>query len=372
MNTKRDAAVTVLFLCAIMLAFTLADLWNDDRKFSENENRLLASRPELEKEAVMDGSYMEDYEKYVTDQFVSRDTWIMLKTRTDILLQKKDINGVYLGREGYLLEKHLEKDIPPEKVEKKIALLKRLVEDYHARVMLIPTADNIITDKLPANAQYYREELLLEKLRKAVGDPYVIDVFPILREHAEEELYYRTDHHWTSLGAYYGYMAWAEKMRKFPFPYQIDTMETVTDSFLGTLHSRLNLPMEGEAVRIFPETKRYPVTLTYDFARKTHSFYEEAYLDTKNKYGYFLDDNHPFIEIETDFHNGQELFLIKDSFANCLIPLLAPHYEKIYVVDLRYYNGSLYGLIDNYRTERRMDVLVLYDYIHFINDFQYY
>ena len=92
MDEKSNAMMTVGFLAAIILIFTVADLTKSDRLYSENENRMLASKPELTKESVLDGSYMEDYESYVTDQFVGRDTWVELKTRADILLQKKDTN----------------------------------------------------------------------------------------------------------------------------------------------------------------------------------------------------------------------------------------------------------------------------------------
>lgn len=372
MEEKSNALITVLFLCAILLCFTAADFLNGDRLYSENENRVLASKPELTKEQVLSGVYMKDYEKYVTDQFISRDTWVMLKTRGDILLQKKDINGVYLGRDGYLLEQHPKEDILQEDVEKKLVLLKKLTDRYDADVMLVPTADNIISDKLPANADFYDQNLIREQVRETVGEDNFIDLFPVLLEHAEEEIYYRTDHHWTSLGAYYGYLAWKEHTERLsPYSYRVENMLTVSDDFLGTLHSRLNLPMNGDSIQMFPETVRRPVTVKYDFQTVTHTLYEEKYLEEKNKYGYFLDDNHAFVEISTGFHNGQALFVIKDSYANCLIPLLTTHYEKIYVVDLRYYHGGLFNLIDSL-DEGWLDVLVLYDYIHFIEDFMYY
>lgn len=372
LDDKKNALVTILFLCGILLCFTLADLLAEDRVYSENENRILATKPVLNKDSILSGEYMEDYETYVTDQFISRDIWVTLKTRMDILLQKKDINGVYLGKDGYLLEQHLADTVSWEKVEKKLKLLGNLVERYGADVMLVPTADNIISDKLPANAPYFDQELLLDAVRETVGEKHMIEVSPILEEHAEEEIYYRTDHHWTSLGAYYGYLAWKEHTgRLSPYGYRIEHMETVSDDFLGTLHSRLNLPMNGDAIQIFPETYYRPVKVTYDFQTTANSLYEEHYLDTKNQYGYFLDDNHGFVEIQTDYHNGQSLFVIKDSYANCLLPLLTQHYETIYVVDLRYYHGKLLDQIDSLGPYW-VDVLVLYDCMHFIEDFMYY
>lgn len=372
MSEKKNALFTIGILCAIILAFTIADFWESDRVFSEQENRVLASKPEFSMESLKNGSYTTDYEEYVTDQFVSRDKWITLKTETDILFQKKDINGIYLGKDGYLIEQHMPQDYTKVQEVKKAAALKKLVQKWNAKVMLVPTADNILTDKLPDNAVYYDESRLLEEVRSQIGDKNFVDVYSALQEHNQEDIYYRTDHHWTTLGAYYGYQQWALSMNKIPRLYQMKNKEVVSDNFLGTLHSRINLPMEGDTIFYLPETTKKQVSITYDYAKKTSSYYEESYLDTKNQYGFFLDDNHAFVEIETGYHTGRTLFVIKDSYANCMIPLLAPHYENILVLDLRYFNGKLFDFMETCEPEYGMDVLVLYNCIHFMEDFQYY
>ena len=257
------------------------------------------------------------------------------------------------------------------KEAKKIALLERLVWEWDAMVMLVPTADNILTDKLPAYAPYYDQTRLLRQVKSQVGPEHYVDVYSVLREHAGEEIYYRTDHHWTSLGAYYGYLAWAEKVGKEPFAYQISNMVTVSEDFLGTLHSRINLDWRKDSIQYFRETDQQSVQVVYDLQNQKDSCYEPAYLETKNQYGFFLDDNHAFIEIGTDYRNGKTLFVIKDSYANCFVPLLLPYYEKIYVLDLRYFNGRLFRFMESYEPEEGMDVLVLYNCIHFLEDFVY-
>ena len=113
------------------------------------------------------------------------------------------------------------------------------------------------------------------------------------------------------------------------------------------------------------------MTVTYDLKETTDSCYEESYLDTKNKYGFFLDDNHGFVEIDTGYYTGKTLFVIKDSYANCFLPLLFPHYEKVYVIDLRYFNGRLFRFMEKYEPENGMDVLLLYNCIHFLEEFSY-
>ena len=437
MNEKRSTVFTIAVIASIILIFSAADLIQGDRIFSETENKVLASRPDFTLESLLQGKYTAAYEDYITDQFVSRDKWISIKTYTDIALGRQEINGVYLCKDGYLIERHLPEQYPRELVAEKLALLQKLVEKWDAKVMLVPTADNILTDKLPYHAPFYDEAILLEQAAELLGEEHYIDIYTALKEHSDEDIYYRTDHHWTSLGAYYGYAAWMESqdedfwktesleekrsyysydMNRGPEPrffmavcfgemlcagtiageeaaaaaeqeqdssggtglpkayedyYGPDALETVTEEFLGTLHSKVNLNVKPDAIQYFPETLRHVETVTYDLRDTKESCYEESYLDTKNKYGFFMDDNHAIVEIETDCHNGKTLFVIKDSYANCFVPMLTPYYEKIYVMDLRYYNGRLFRYMESCRPKEGMDVLVLYNCIHFLEDFMY-
>lgn len=369
MKEKGNAIFTAVLFSAILLVFTAADFAGEDRVFSETENRMLAAKPVFSTESLLKGDFTAAYETYVTDQFIGRDKWIALKTGMDVLLQKKEIGGVYLGQDGYLLEQHLPEAYSSEEAEKKLTLLERLTEDWNADVMLVPTADNILTDKLPAYAPYFQQAPFLAQVEERVGQEHFIDVFPVLWERRDEEIYYHTDHHWTSLGAYYGYLTWADFMGLEPGNYDPRHMEEVTGNFLGTLHSKINLSWEADRIYCFPETREQPVKVIYDFQKETDSLYESSYLDTKNKYGFFLDDNHGFVEIQTHSGTGKTLFLIKDSYANCMIPLMTAHYDKIYVLDLRYFRGRLYPLLEQYASDA--DVLVLYNCIHFLEDFLY-
>lgn len=377
MKEKTGALMTIVLFGGLLLGLFVADICTPDRLFSEYENRILAAKPEYSLEKLLSGTYTKDYETYVTDQFTGRDSWIFLKTATDLLLGKKEVNGVYLAKDGTLIEKHAEKDIKPETVARRLELVKELTAWWEERetggrlrILLAPTADNILTDKLPDYAGYFPQEPLIRKVAETVADKYVINVTDMLKAHKEEYIYYGTDHHWTTLGAYYGYCAWAENMGMTPMSYNADT---VSDSFLGTLHSKTNLPVE-------PDTIEAPVTgdvrVYYDFSDEVHtSLYEESYLGTKNQYGYFLDDNHPFVQIEVENPapgtEGRKLFVIKDSYANCFVPFLTAHYETIYVLDLRYYRASLFSLLEECDADGSMDVLVLYNVIHFLDEFLY-
>lgn len=380
MQGKKLSIVTIALAAGILLFLTGADLINKDRRFSETENRILASRPDFTWKTLFAGEFTRDYEEYVTDQFVFRNGWISVKTQGDIVLGKKDIGGVYLARDGSLIEQHTAGSVDAVKAEKKLRLLEQLVRDYEdrenigsIRVLLAPTADNVLTGKLPEYADYYEQSGFLEEAVERIGTEAFLQLLPVMRSHADEYIYYKTDHHWTTLGAYYGYTAWAESMGLKPVAFDENTAAAVTKEFLGTLHSKVNIPVAADTILAYrtPFDREYKVYYDLSMQYKT-SLYEEKYLAVKNKYGYFLDDNHGIIHLETGINNGKTLFVIKDSFANCFIPFAAEHYETVCIIDLRYYNMDLYEVIDSYVQAGETDLLVLYDVIHFINEFQYY
>ncbi len=235
----------------------------------------------------------------------------------------------------------------------------------------MPTADNILEEKMPAHAPRVDEKALLSQVENRIGAHSCIDVYSVLMEHADQEIYYHTDHHWTSLGAYYGYLAWAEA-QGFQPAFSPEDMETVAEGFRGTLYAKAKLSPRTDTIHYFPRTMEHIRKVTYDLKKTSDTCYEWSHLDTRNKYAFFLDDNHALVEIDTGSQEGGTLFVVKDSYANCLVPLLAAHYEKIYVMDLRYFNGRLFTFMESCLPEEgEMDVLLLYNCIHFLEEFKY-
>lgn len=379
----RTWAVLTVFP-VVLLLISVVDMLRPAKLYSSYENRKLQQKPELSVQAVRTGSYMKEYEEYVSDQILGRNSYIAIKSATDRALGKKEINGVYLATDGTLIEKHTE-EFSTQNIEKTLEGLQKLERLLQGKirsfqVLLAPTADNVYSEKLPAYAEVFPEEALWRQFRDACGENTVFpDVFSPLRSHAEEYIYYGTDHHWTTLGSYYAYQTWAAENNVTAVSYNTDK---VSETFYGTLHSKTNLPgLPFDIIEAYAYEGMREVY--YDLSETPeYSLYAEKYLSGKNRYGYFLDDNHMLIEIRNTSYKkvstdrerknkGTSLFIIKDSFANCMVPYLSEHYETIYILDLRYYKGKLTQLLDRHVT-KDTDVLILYNMSHFVTEFRFW
>ena len=135
----------------------------------ENENRLLAQFPSFTAETVRDGSFTEGYEEYLADQFPVRDSWISLKTRTELLSGRREINNVFIGKGNWLIDKY-DGTLSQERIDGNLKLLgdfttyaaQTLGQD-HVRVLLVPTASAVLTDKLPPFAHDFDQQALLDE-----------------------------------------------------------------------------------------------------------------------------------------------------------------------------------------------------------------
>lgn len=377
-NSKRGWAPAILLL-VFLLGGMAAGLFAKPRTFSENENRNLAQKPKFSLSGILDGSYEKDYESFLTDQFPLRDDWISLKTRVELALGKREVNGVCFGEDNYLLETHLSVDekAGEENATKAAAFLRKEAERLdasHVQVMLVPAATGVLSDKLPAHAVTWDQEKLITAFREdcASGSdgtsPLWVDVDGALAAHKEEPIFYRTDHHWTTLGAYYGYAAYVKALGEEPVPMENFTRTIAADDFLGTVYSKVGYARQKDPLEIWTRKGENDtdVHLSADGTLDQNSLYVTSYLDTKDKYSTFLGGNHALAVItksdKTAGKSEKTLLVIKDSFANCLVPFLTNHYDKIVLVDLRYLKERISDVEEQYGVT---DVLLLYNTVHF-------
>ena len=178
-------------------------------------------------------------------------------------------------------------------------------------------------------------------------------------------MYFRTDHHWTADGALYAYMAWRSEKGLEEKSFADYTYEKLTDEFKGTIWSKAGaFWMEGESLWYYfnPEVT---IVCTDESGNTMEGYVDPSYLDTKDKYGAFLSSNHAVLNIETSVKNGRSLLIVKDSYANILIPLLCEEYETIEVFDLRYNKTK----VSEYAKEHGItDVLIVYQLDTFVQE----
>lgn len=352
----------------ILGIFLIINIIKPKKEFSDSENRMLAKRPQLTWESVKSGKYMSEFEAYVSDQFFLRNQWISLKFYEDKLLGKKESNGVYLGKKGYLMEKPEEPDW--KNVKKNMAAITEFAGRHMEIPMymaLVPNAAYVLKDKMPANAPVRDQLNDIEKVEKMAGDSVKsIDMADAMKKHSSEEIYYKTDHHWTSLGAYYGFEKIAKDMN-------IDGLETeykvhvVSGDFQGTLASKSGYHGSRDAVSVYePKNLKTDYIVLYtEEGKKSTSIYDSKSLKEKDKYTVFFGGNHARIDISTTQMSRKNLLLFKDSYANCMVQFLLPYYQNIIVVDPRYFYDSVDSIIDSYGIT---DVLFLYNVNTFLGD----
>ena len=358
--------VTSMFLC-IVVCFDLIGLFTPDKEFSETENRMLAKFPEFSSKSVCEGTAGEDAEKYLSDQFAFRDAWSAISFFTKSkLLGQKEINGVYIGKDGYLMM--IPSDPEPEAMKAKLSAINAVTDKYsdlHHCIAVIPNAATVMTNKMPSYVPDSKQPGQLSDISAMLNGITFCDVTKSFKKHRYEELYYHTDHHWTSRGAYLAFTDIAPDMQIDPDEYQYD-IYTVSDSFQGTLASKSGSYAYNDRIEIYVPQGEHPVSVRYsDEDDANGSIYQKKYLDTKDKYALFLGGNHPVVTITTTADADRTLMLIKDSYANCFVQFLIPYFDQIIIVDPRYCYDSVDMLINQYEIT---DLLYLYNADTFMTD----
>lgn len=359
----------VFFLLLIIVLVSSIIL--PDTGFSEKENRVLASRPALKLDQLVSGGYEKQFETYENDQFPLRDMWITLKATTDRLMGKVEENGVYLGKNGYLMEGF---NAPPQtQYDATVNAMTAFAQkhsDLKQYALIAPNSVNILKSKLPAFAPADDQNPWIDNLKDSLTSAGVafIDIRDTFTDHKTEDLYYHTDHHWTTLGAYYAYLQAAAVMG-------IDTSSDsydkapVSQTFKGTLSAKSGFRSnETDELDVFlpnGDNTLSSVVNYVDEQKKSASFYDTSKLNTRDKYALFFGGNHAQIKISTPTESNNTLLVLKDSYANSFVPFLAQHYRKIIMIDPRYYYGDLEQLL---QVENVQEVLYLYNANTFFAD----
>ena len=365
----QEKLVGIIFILTLFL-FLIINVIVPDREKSVQENRMLATKPKFRLSSLISGDYDEKFEAYMDDQFVGRDMWRKLKVTVDRIGGSRLENGVYIGTNGQLLEQievadenHLAANI------KAIKSFSESQSKIPVRMMLVPDAANVLNHSLPSLAKPEDQTQMFSMVRKDLGDSVEwIDVSTELNKHKTEKIYYKTDHHWTTLGAFYAFQAAAPSLGIEGDLSGKYVSYAVSDSFNGMLASKSGVNLgEKEQIDIYvPTEEDTDLIVDYvDEGKRSTSLYDSSKLKEKDQYTVFLGGTSSLLDIRTVSTSTKRLLLVKDSFANSFIPFLTPYYREIVVVDPRYYSGTINDLMDSYRIS---EVLFLYSGNTFFKD----
>ena len=355
---KKSSAVLV---ACFSLWTVFAALWMffaPDRVYSENEKRYLSTKPALTWDSVMSGKFSGAVEDWLNDQFPARETWAGVNAAFEQATGLNGNSGVYLLSDGSLVRTPAEDNARiTNMAASKISAFAEST-GIPTRFMLAPSAGYIREADLPAVHLTYRDGEIMERVKGLLSDKVEwIELTDALREKSGEKLYFATDHHWTSLGAYEGYLAYCESASLSPVPREKFGVESVP-GFKGTNWSTACLwSLPGEDLEIWTDPDLRTVTTIPETDTEREGMLFRERLEEMDKYTVFLDGNHALTTIDNPDSDGGVLLIIKDSYAHIFAPFLAEHYSRILLVDMRYYHMSMSELC---QSEGVTDALVLY------------
>nr|WP_302597680.1 DHHW family protein [uncultured Cellulosilyticum sp.] len=368
MFTKLKNYSFLSLMSLIILAFSVTSLLLPEKQFSNLENRFLQPMPHFTLESFISGTYTTNFEKAMNDQFPLRDNWISLKSRSELLLGKRENNGIIYGANHYLFKRF--DTFNHENLGKNaraIATFTTKHPNTPIYFMLIPDSYTLHSEFLPSHIIKVDQNKCINYIYKYISNTCNINpvnIIPALLRHHDDYIYYRTDHHWTNLGAYlasYNFICTTGNLPLFPNPLE-NTCKEVT-GFYGTYFN------ESKFMNIQPDTIKYvePNVSVFIDGKPYPGLYDESKWSSSNKYAAFLWGNNGLTTIiNNDLpEKGRRLLLIKDSFGNSAAPYLAYNYRQIDIIDLRSITFSL----SDYLLEHDFDdILIMYNLTTFNND----
>lgn len=356
------ASISLIFIF-ILFIFETINIIAGDKYFSEIENRNLQDKPK-----ILSDNYVEKLNSYIADQFFSREKFISFKSTIDLLLGKNKINNVYIGKDNQLFENF--KIASNDDLHNKVNTINKFKEnnnDLNVKLMLVPTATSILKGKLPKyNTVDDEIEYIKEVENNLSSEIELIPIYKELDKHKQEYIYYKTDHHWNTDGAYIGYTTFCETAGIEPSGKEAFKEVVASNDFYGSLSSKVGLfGLNRDELKLYiPNNSNILVNYVTEQKKETSLFNSEK-LNHKDKYQVFLDGNHPLIEIKNNKNLDKKILIIKDSYANNFVPFLTENYGNIYLIDLRYYTDSVIDFIKNNDIK---EVLFLYNVNTFNED----
>ena len=362
--TKAYSRFLTIIFCIFLGGLLVVHVFLPDRASSETENRTLAQLPEFSWESLKDGTYTEAVEEYFADQFPLRDAWTGVKARAEYFLGKREFNDVYLCGDK-LTQMLISKVQTPnaEQVDKNLGYIDRLAGKTEANVLLglIPSAAEVYKELLPKGAYSWDQTGLL-----AESDIDFLSAFLAAKD--TTQIFYNTDHHWNTAGAFIGANVLLEALGKETLKESDFTPEIASSSFFGTLYSQSGIHwIAPDVMEYWVSEDGLTVTSWRTGKEEATSLYDRTYLEKKDKYSSFLGGNQPLCVIKNENlpEDAGKILLVRDSYSDALAPFLAQRFSEVHLIDLRYYRMP----VSAYAAQNGIDdIVALYSVQNFISD----
>ncbi len=340
--------IVSVIITILILMFSIAFVILPKMEFSSNENRYLEKFPKIDLDNIISSKTQKGLMSYITDHFPLREELLYINTKRMLYTGVNRVSDVYYGKDGYLLEEFKE----PKNQDRIIRIVNKFINknDVDIKFMLVPTSISINKDKISDINISYDEDKVIDYYKDKL-DCKFIDVRDEFKKNKDKYLFYKTDHHWTSLGAKIAYDVFSSRDNDIE-------LDKISNTFYGTLYSKvLDKSLKMDYI-LKVDDKNYIVD------GKESTLYDMSYLSKKDKYSYFLGGNKDLITIYNEEGSG-EILIIKDSYANAFVPFIVRDYKNVHVIDPRYYKKSISEYIkDNNINE----VLFLYNVLTLDDD----
>ena len=386
-NSAKKARIpdmlTIITGALIILALSIAMFIIPDETFSEQENRNLQQFPAISTKSenkfldrLVNGKFTSEMAKYYSDQFPFRNTFVGLKGIAEIAILKGENDDIILGKDDYLITKDpITKDFNEARaiLSQNIDGISEFADAMNEMKVTVTLAAagrsiDVLGVYLPATYPRTISDNLWSSfngLADYAKNIKRLDLCAPLKQLIEKQdrgqLYYRTDHHWTTLGAYYAYKEIIDSFNKDNkenkielMPLSAFTRETASDSFYGTTWSKAGMKwIEPDVMQYFRYDGDEDLLVTIkDTGKSFNGLYDRSYLEKKDKYSSFIGGNNARVDITKPGDSTRpKLLVIKDSFAHSVIPFLACHFDMI-ILDYRYYTDSAAKLIFDENIEK--------------------
>lgn len=334
--------VYVIVFCGVLATLTALLIIIPDKAFSEKENRTLMQAPVITTQKFLSGEYTTRLAAYFADQFPFRDTFVGCKAYSELLQGKAQNNGVIYAKCDVLIPRAETGDM---RLGENLNIISEFSESTKAEIIIaaLPRTVDVFSEILPKSYPQTDNYKIWEDFNSEVNDLRLntLDLYDVL---CDSNAYYRTDHHYTTQGAYLTYELLGDKLGYTPKQETFFSKDTVTTEFCGTSMRTSGFYLaKKDEITLF----RYDGDLDYTVVADGEQIqiYDFSKLDTTDKYAVFLGGNHARVDIKGNTSNREKLLIIRDSFADSIAPFLALHFD-LTLIDLRYYSDSISALIE--------------------------